>query len=113
VRLFVDETAVAQAGAPASGSGVGRLPRAPRLPPLTEEAERGEGGEGGAEKPDEKHEEKHGEKHEEKHEEIEGAREAEAAEESHRLQLVAPQGARAIAEQAGAGKAAAVWRYVP
>ena len=102
MRLFVDETAGAQAGAPASGSGVGRLPRAPRLPPLTEEAERGEGGE-----------EKHKEKHEEKHEEIEGAREAEAAAEAHRLQLVAPQGARAIAEQAGAGKAAAVWRYVP
>ena len=101
MRLFVDETAGAQAGAPASGSGVGRLPRAPRLPPLTEEAERGEGGEGGEEK------------HEEKHEEVEGAREAEAAEQAHRLQLVAPQGARAIAEQAGAGKAAAVWRYVP
>ena len=104
MRLFVDETAGAQAGAPASGSGVGRLPRAPRLPPLTEEAERGEGGEGGEEGE---------EKYEEKHEEVEGAREAEAAEEAHRLQLVAPQGARAIAEQAGAGKAAAVWRYVP
>ena len=109
MRLFVDETAVAQAGAPASGSGVGRLPRAPRLPPLTEEAERGEGGEGG----EEKHKEKHEENHEEKHEEIEGAREAEAAAEAHRLQMVAPQEARAIAEQAGAGKAAAVWRYVP
>ena len=106
MRLFVNETAGAQAGAPASGSGVGRLPRAPRLPPLTEEAERGEGGE-------EKHKEKHEENHEEKHEEIEGAREAEAAAEAHRLQMVAPQGARAIAEQAGAGKAAAVWRYVP
>ena len=104
MRLFVGEAAGAQAGAPASGSGVGRLPRAPRLPPLTEEAERGEGGEGGEEGE---------EKYEEKHEEVEGAREAEAAEEAHRLQMVAPQGARAIAEQAGAGKAAAVWRYVP
>ena len=44
---------------------------------------------------------------------MEANNQAEAAEQAHRLQLVAPQGARAIAEQAGAGKAAAVWRYVP
>ena len=106
VRLFLDEAA----GAPASGGarqpqrveaarrreaqGVGgsAIP-APRLPPL---AEGGEGAEGGGE-----------------HEEAEEAEEAREAEKAHRMQLQAPQGALALAVQAGAAEAAAVWRCTP
>ena len=100
VRLFLNEAA----GAPASG-GVSKRRRAaawrrresqgvggsaipaPRLPTLAEEAEEAE-----------------------EHEED---KEAKEAEEAHRMQLQAPQGARAIAVQAGAAEAAAVWRCTP
>ena len=46
-------------------------------------------------------------------EEHEEDKEAKEAEEAHRMQLQAPQGARAIAVQAGAAEAAAVWRCTP
>ena len=128
VRLFLNEAAEA----PARGGALQARP-APRLTPLAEEAEAVEEVEGTkeveeVEEVEEAEDDQGGKGRRVSREEAREAREAreageasetqeaeevKEAEEAHRMQLQAPQGARAIAVQAGAAEAAAVWRCTP